>query len=283
MPKRPDIQAAFKKTFTDAEQGSNIHPLRSILKDENEARVLLVAISELEPNPDQPRQHFSEEALADLAASIREKGVLQPIIARKKPDGTGCIIIAGERRWRASKAAGLTQMPVLIRDEKDALEIAIIENLQRENLSPLEEAEALVRLKEERQYKLDDLARIIGKSPQTVSESLALVKLPDDIKAEVFATSTDVRRFQKSQLLQVVRAGTQEEIRAAWDALREGESPTVRSLKKARAKTQKGRPKNFQFAYKAPSGVRVTVTFARAKASAEDVKAALREAIDHVA
>lgn len=281
MPKRPDIQAAFKKTFDDAEQGTNVHPLRSILKDENEARVLLVPVGELEPNPDQPRQHFDQLALDDLAASIREKGVLQPIIARKKPGGSGCIIIAGERRWRAAKAAGLAEMPVLIRGEEDALEIAIIENLQRENLSPLEEAEALIRLKEARKYKLDDLARILGKSTQTVSESLSLVKLPDEIKAEVFSATTDVRRFQKSQLLQVVRAGSTEEVRAAWDALRGGESSTVRSLK-ARARTAKGRPKNFQFAYKAPSGIRVTVTFSRAKASSEEVKAALEEAIAHV-
>jgi len=282
MSKRPNIQALFKKTFDDAEVATDLHhPIRGILKDENEARVLLVPVDQIEPNPDQPRQHFDSEALADLAASIREKGVLQPIIARKKSDGSGCIIIAGERRWRASKAAGLAEMPVLIRDEKDALEIAIIENLQRENLSPVEEAEALVRLKEARGYTLDNLARIIGKSPQSVSESLALVKLPSEIKAEILATPTDVRRFQKSQLLQVVRAGSLEQVRAAWSALREGDSPTVRALK-ARTRNVKGRPKNFHYAYKAASGARVTITFPRAKASPDDVREALREAIDNV-
>ena len=153
---------------------------------------------------------------------------------------------------------------------------------KRENLSPVEEAEALIRLKEARGYKLENLARIIGKSPQSVSESLALVKLPAEIKAEILATPTDVRRFQKSQLLQVIRAGSPEEVRAAWDSLREGNSPTVRALK-ARARTAKGRPKNFHFAYKSSAvGVRVTVTFSRAKASPQEVKAALQEALDHV-
>jgi chromosome partitioning protein len=279
MPKRPNIAALLRKTFADAKDGPTAHPLRSILKDENEARILLLSIDAIEPNPDQPRKHFDPQALEDLTASVKEKGILQPIIARKKlGDPDRCIIIAGERRWRAAKAAGLTQIPALIRDPKDALEIAIIENLQRENLSALEEAEALSKLKTERGYTLDELGRIIGKSKQSVSEMLKVLELPSDIRAEIRA-STNVRTIPKSQVLQIVRAGSPEKVRATWDALKRGEVRTVRDLRE-RKDSPTGRPKHYHFAYRSPDRTfTVSVTFSKSRATHGEVKEALDEVL----
>jgi len=279
MPKRPNIAALLRKTFTDAGDGSGTHPLRSILKDENEARILLLPIDSLEPNPDQPRKHFDPRALEDLTASVREKGILQPIIARKKPgDPDRCIVITGERRWRAAKAAGLAQIPALIRDPKDALEIAIIENLQRENLSALEEADALFKLKAERGYSLEELSRIIGKSRQSVSEILKVLELPDDIRAEIHS-STDVRTVPKSQVLQVVRAGSPEKVRAAWEAIKAGETRTVRAIRE-RTRQPKGRPKHYHFDYRSPDRTFVvSVSFTKPRATPGEVKEALDEAM----
>jgi ParB family chromosome partitioning protein len=276
MPKRPDIAALAREAF--GRKPATVHPLKNTLSDENSGRIVQVAVDRLEANPDQPRKEFSAQAHEELTASIKQVGILQPLIARKNPtDPERCILIAGERRWRAAKAAGLREVPVLIRGPEDALEIAIIENLQRENLSPLEEAEALLKLKETKGYKLEDLARIIGKSKPTVSESLKLLELPEDIRAEVVAGS-DVRTYEKSQLLQVVRAGDPEKVRATWDALKAGEAPTVRALRE-RAKPATGRPKHFSQTYQPEHGrFRVTVTFQKVRVTPQEVKEALREA-----
>ena len=140
-------------------------------------------IDRVESNPDQPRQHFDEEALADLAASIREHGVLQPILVRPFAEGR-YQIVAGERRWRASKMAGLTEIPVIIEDldEEAALEIAIIENLQREDISPLEEAEMFERMTSEHGYSLRKLATKLGKDKGYLENRLRLVDAPDDVR-----------------------------------------------------------------------------------------------------
>jgi ParB family chromosome partitioning protein len=139
---------------------------------------------------------------------VKEKVVLQPILARKDPNRDGYILIGGERRWRAATAAGLTEIPALIRNESDHLEIALIENLQRENLNAVEEAEALLRLKHARRYTDEQLAKIIGNSRQAVNESLTLNELPAEIKSECRTSGT----WSKSQLLQVLRAGSDEEM-----------------------------------------------------------------------
>ena len=145
--------------------------------------ITLINIDLLVPSPFQPRRVFNEAALLDLVHSIREKGVLQPLLVRKRPDGI-YEIIAGERRLRASKQAGLTQVPVIIKDfdDKAALEVALIENLQREDLNPLEEAEAYRRLLTEFQYTQDELSKVVGKSRSHVANMMRLLDLPDDIK-----------------------------------------------------------------------------------------------------
>jgi ParB/RepB/Spo0J family partition protein len=149
-----------------------------------------VAISAVRPNPCQPRRHFAPDALAELAASIAARGLLQPVIVKR--DGDGYLLMAGERRWRAAQLAGLESIPALVRDD-DPLEIAMIENLQREDLTPLEEAEGLGQLIEQFGYTHETLAAMLGKSRPYVSNTLALRRLPEDIKTQYHA-NPDVSR-----------------------------------------------------------------------------------------
>lgn len=147
--------------------------------------VLMKSISEIEAGSFQPRRVFATESLADLVVSIKEKGVLQPLLVRSHPHKTGMYeIIAGERRFRASKMAGLTQVPVLVKTmtDKEALEVAIIENLQREDLNPLEEAEAYKRLVKEFNYTQEALSHVVGKSRSHLANMMRLLELPEEIK-----------------------------------------------------------------------------------------------------
>jgi len=143
------------------------------------ASPLTLSLEQLIPSPLQPRVNFEPEALADLASSIREKGVLQPLLVRKV--GEKYEIVAGERRWRASCLAGLSEVPVIVRELSDleTLEIAIIENLQREDLGPVEEARAYARLLEHGKSQ-EEVAGAVGKARSTVANALRLLALPDD-------------------------------------------------------------------------------------------------------
>jgi ParB family chromosome partitioning protein len=144
-----------------------------------------VTIELVSPNPRNPRQNFAETDLADLAHSIREHGIVQPVVVRPSPAPGRFEIIAGERRWRAAKRAGLADLPVIIRDVDDraALELAIIENVQRADLNPIEEAAGYQQLMEEHSYTQADLGNVIGKSRSHVANTLRLLKLPDSIRA----------------------------------------------------------------------------------------------------
>ena len=139
-------------------------------------------ISEIEPNLSQPRKEFDESALADLADSIREHGVIQPLLVRPLPTG-GYQLVAGERRWRASRMAGLGEVPVVIRELSDheAMELALIENLQRQDLNPMEEALGYRSLMEEYQMTQEEVAKAIGKSRPAIANSLRLLALPQQV------------------------------------------------------------------------------------------------------
>lgn len=141
-------------------------------------------ISEIEPNKDQPRKHFDKEALQQLADSIGEHGVIQPLIVRSLPSGS-YQIIAGERRWRAAKMAGLSEIPVVIRDditEEQAMQIAMIENLQRENLNPIEEALGYKELIDRCGLTQDKLAKALGKARSSITNSLGLLSMPNAVQ-----------------------------------------------------------------------------------------------------
>ena len=138
---------------------------------------LYVKISEVEPNREQPRKYFDEDALLELADSIRQFGILQPLLVKKKEDYYE--IIAGERRWRAAKLAGIKEVPVIIKEftDQEVVEISLIENIQRENLNPIEEAQAYRRLMEEFHMKQDEIAERVAKSRTAVTNSIRLLKL----------------------------------------------------------------------------------------------------------
>ncbi len=147
--------------------------------------LLNVAIERVHPNPDQPRSHFDAEKLEELAQSIRENGVIQPILVRRVGDNFQ--IIAGERRWRAAQRAGLQNVPVVVKElaDNDVLTIALIENIQRADLNPIEEALAYERLLAEQQFTQEALAKRVGKDRTTITNSLRLLKLPERVRGFV--------------------------------------------------------------------------------------------------
>ncbi len=148
-------------------------------------QILSLPIEQVERDERQPRQHFDANALDELAASIRSKGIVQPILVRR--DMGHYRIIAGERRWRAAQLAGLKEVPAIVREtnEKDAFEIALIENLQREDLNPIEEAEGYKRLIEEHQLTQEMVAARVGKDRSSIANSLRLLNLPKEIKSSL--------------------------------------------------------------------------------------------------
>jgi ParB family chromosome partitioning protein len=166
--------------------------LSALIPDAPEARIspTEIDIDRLVPNQFQPRAHIDDARLDDLARSIKVNGIIQPIVVRKVGDAFH--IIAGERRWRAAMKAGLARVPVVVRDvatgqERSLLEMALIENIQREDLNPIEEAIAYRRLADDFQLKQDDIAAAVGKDRSSVANHLRLLKLPDEVRAEVAA------------------------------------------------------------------------------------------------
>lgn len=148
-------------------------------------RIVFIPLDKIAANPNQPRKTFDEESLEELAESIKQKGVIQPVLAEEDPDNIGnYIIVAGERRYRASKIAGIEKLPLIVKSfsEEDKLEIALIENIQRENLTPIEEAKAYRHIMESLNMNQQDLAERVGKNRSTVANSLRLLKLPEDMQ-----------------------------------------------------------------------------------------------------
>jgi ParB family chromosome partitioning protein len=152
-----------------------------------ESMVRLVSIESLSPNPDQPRKTFSQASLDELAESIRRHGLLQPLLVHEQEAGK-YIIIAGERRYRAAQIAGLTQVPVIVRAPNDSdrhLELSLVENIQREDLDPIEEAQAYLKLMEISGATQERVAEIVGKNRVTVANAIRLLKLPENIQAAI--------------------------------------------------------------------------------------------------
>ncbi len=152
----------------------------------------MLPLSSVVPNPEQPRKYFAEEKLAELAASIKTRGLLQPIVVRRIAGGYE--LLAGERRYRAAQLAGVDRLPALIREGDDPLEIALIENVQREDLAPLEEAEALALLIERHGYSHREVAELLGKSRPYVSNTLSINRLPEPVKADLHRDGKAVSR-----------------------------------------------------------------------------------------
>jgi len=210
----------------------------------------MVPIDAIDPNPEQPRQVMGD--LSELMASIAEKGIIEPLIVRQR--GGRYQIVAGERRYQASIQVGLRALPVVIRDVDDTeiIEVALVENIQRKDLSAFEEAEALEALAERCGYTHEDLAKRLGKSRTAVTESLAVAAMPAEVRN--LCRLADIS--SKSLLLQIVRQQTPEKMIALIERLtREGTGavPTREQARKAVAAPKRGRPKAFVFQYRPPT------------------------------
>lgn len=176
------------RTLTDLQNEMGAAPEVSILSGTERVVVRQIPMAQIGVNPDQPRKTFTPEDLADLSASIKEKGVLQPILLRSVKNRPYMYeIVAGERRYRASKMAGLTEIPALVKNlaDNNAMEIALIENVQRENLNPIEEAAAYVNLMNKCEYTMADVSHLIGKSESYIRNLVRLNGLPASVKKMV--------------------------------------------------------------------------------------------------
>lgn len=167
--------------------GKGIGALLGSATQEGGRKYFLCPIEELKPHSNQPRKTFNDEKMAELVASIKEKGVIQPLVVRRVEDHYQ--IIAGERRWRAAQKAGLLDIPVVIQDVSEAwaLEVALIENIQREDLNPIEEADAYHHLIESFDLSQDEVAKRVGKDRSTVANSIRLLRLPGLVRGDVIA------------------------------------------------------------------------------------------------
>jgi ParB family chromosome partitioning protein len=235
-----------------------------------------IPIEDIDPNPNQPRQNVGD--LSELIASIREKGVLEPILVRRRESRFQ--IVAGERRYRAAIEAGLPEIPCVIKDltDPEMMEVALVENLQRKDLTPFEEADGLKVLAEAHGYTHEMMAEKLGKSRSTVTETLTLSSMPDRVRE--LCRLADIS--SKSVLIQIVRQQTPERMVALIDTLQKtGVGPTraeARRLIKA-VPDRKGRPRNFVFTYKTgrDRGLSLSLRFGRADVSKADVVGALEE------
>ncbi len=208
----------------------------------------MAPIDQIDPNPNQPRQVMGD--LSELMASIAEKGVIEPLVVRQR--GGRYQIIAGERRYQAAVQVGLRELPVVVRDVDDTevIELALVENLQRKDLTPFEEAEALHALADRCGYTHEDLARKLGKSRTSVTESLALNQMPEEVKN--LCRLADIS--SKSLLLQIVRQADPKKMTALIERMTRDGITTRHELRKAAApKAKAGRPRAYVFNYKAPS------------------------------
>ena len=239
----------------------------------------LILIDKLDPNPKQPRTEIGD--LTELTASIREKGVLEPLLV--KPTATGrWMIIAGERRWRAATAAGLKELPCIEMDVDDSAvaEIALIENMQRKDLTPWEEADGLRALCERFGYTHEDVARKVGKSRSTVTEALSIASIPEPIRK--VCRKADIN--SKSLLLQIVRQPDDESMRAMAEQIAE-QGLTRDGARKARRAyvDPTGASEPYVYRYEAPGReFRVEVKFKKAGVSAEELFEALNAAAGNI-
>ncbi|MEQ1869921.1 MAG: ParB/RepB/Spo0J family partition protein [Vicinamibacterales bacterium] len=237
----------------------------------------ILPIDAIEPNPYQPRQVMGD--LSDLIASITEKGVIEPIIVRQR--GERFQIIAGERRYQASIQAGLRELPAVIREvgDSEVIELALIENLQRKDLTAFEEAEAMHGLAESCGYTHEDLARRLGKSRTSITESLALNGMPDDVRN--LCRLADIS--SKSLLLQVVRQETPEKMTALVEKIASNGGATRQQLRDATAKPKAGRPKHYVFVFRPETKeFNLKLNFKKTRVQKDEVIAALESILSEL-
>ena len=238
----------------------------------------MLPIEQVDPNPDQPRQVMGD--LSELMASIAEKGIIEPLIVRQRRGRFQ--IVAGERRYQAAVRLGVKEIPAVIRDvdEGELLEIALVENLQRKDLSPFEEAEALHALVQDHGLKHEDLARRLGKSRTSITETLSLHAMPDTVRD--MCRLADIS--SKSLLLQVVRQQDDRKMIAFIEQLSLGEGPITRErARSVAAKPKPGRPKAFTFKYVPPAkSFNLNLKFKKSAVERSEIISALTEIIEEL-
>ena len=237
----------------------------------------MVPIAQLDPNPDQPRQVMGD--LSELMASISEKGIIEPLIVRQKRGRFQ--IIAGERRYQAAVQIGVQEVPVVIRDVDDGelIEIALIENIQRKDLTPFEEADALQSLAERGNYTHEELARRLGKSRTSITEAVGLNAIPDEVKK--LCRLADIT--SKSILLQIVRQGDPKKMVALIERLTRAGDVTREQARKVTAKPKAGRAKPYTFSYNPPSKTfNVKMRFKKSRVSRDELIKALEAVLSDI-
>ena len=239
----------------------------------------MIPIEKVHPNPDQPRKVLGD--LRELTDSIREKGVLEPLLVRYIPREDSYYIISGERRYHASKAAGLHEVPCIekIADDAETLELALIANLQRKDLTPFEEADGLQRLAEQFDYTHDDIAKKIGRARSSVTETLSLRVVPANVRRLCIENGIN----SKSVLLQVARQPNEKKMCELVERIARGSltRDEARQARKDETHSVQTKPYVFDFVPK-DSSFRIRIQFKKAEVSREEIAATLRAILNEI-
>ncbi len=235
----------------------------------------MVPIESIDPNPDQPRQAMGD--LSELIASVSEKGIIEPLVVRQK--GARYQIVAGERRYHAAVQSGLQELPVVVRDVDDTemLELALVENIQRKDLTPFEESDALQSLGHRCGYTHEDLAKRLGKSRTSITETLSLNAIPPEVRKVCRLAGIN----SKSSLLQIVRQGDPQKMLALVEKIASQGGATREELRKQTQAPKPGRPKAFVFAFRPPSkAFNLRLSFNKKTASKDEIISALEAILE---
>ncbi len=238
-------------------------------------RIVLIPIEEIDLDPNQPRKRFDEGSLKELAASIERQGLLQPILVRRNPDTDRYVITAGERRFRAHQLLGRSTIEAII-STGNHREAALVENMQRENLAPLEEAEGLQVLMQEHGYTHEEVARVVGKSRPTVTNLLRINDLPEQIKAACRAGEASPSQELLKELVTADPARQME----IWEAYRDGRLQTTRDVRVAKGRKKKPTAITvFERAARTIAGAAKAIERAGGGVPTEDERSAIRKAV----
>ncbi len=267
MPKRMGLPATLKMRH-------DAHYVETLASYSGAAVGRMIPVDKIRPNPDQPRKNLGD--LRELSESIKQKGVLEPLLVRYVPREDSYHIISGERRYHAARAVGLRELPCIekIADDAETLELALIENLQRKDLTPFEEAEGLYRLAAQFDYTHDDIAKKIGKARSSVTETLSLRNIPDPLRKRCGEKGI----VTKSLLLQVARQPTEKKMLEAVHRIAQGGLTRDEARRERREEATNGpRPQPFIFNFQPDSqAFRLRLQFRKSHVSREELIATLR-------
>ncbi|MCL5006106.1 MAG: ParB/RepB/Spo0J family partition protein [Acidobacteria bacterium] len=254
----------------------NAHYVEEIISRSGAAIGRMISIEEIQPYADQPRKDRGD--LRGLTESVREKGVLEPLLVRRYPESGKYLIISGERRYFAACAAGLTEVPCIEKDADDAetLELALIENMQRKDLTPFEEADGVQALGDRFGLTHEEIAKKIGKSRSSVTELLSLRMIPDEVKAICIENGV----ISKSQLLQVARQPSEAKMR---EVIRRFAQGTLNRDQARQERNPEKKPRNAAFRFVPPTkDFRLTLQFRKGSVERDQVIAALRRVLEEL-